>query len=54
VNHVGTEAELRAAARAVDDYLGGKARRPFHELVREEQRKRLAVVVDETDEAPGV
>jgi len=46
VDHVVTDAAMDAAARAMDAAFSGAERRPFHELVREEQRKRLAVVSD--------
>jgi hypothetical protein len=41
-----TDAVMDAAARAMDAAFSGAERRPFHELVREEQRKRLTVVGD--------
>ncbi|HEX6357666.1 hypothetical protein [Actinophytocola sp.] len=41
-----TDADMAAAARAMDAAYRGVERRPFHELVREEQRKRLTVVSD--------
>ncbi|MGH3157577.1 MAG: hypothetical protein ACRDNF_13490 [Streptosporangiaceae bacterium] len=44
-DHVVTEADLRAAARAMDTALtGDKPSAPFHELVRQEQRKMLRAV----------
>ena len=45
VDHVVTEASSRAAARAMDAALsGGTPPAPFHELVRQEQRKMLRLV----------
>src|SRR5262245_16386951 len=44
LDHVVTKAEMLAVARAVDNALAGEPKRPFHELVREEQRKRFTVV----------
>ena len=44
VDHVVTEAARQAAARAMDAFFGREERKPFHELVREEQRKMLRVV----------
>jgi hypothetical protein len=38
------DAAERAALRAMDAALSGEEPRPFHELVREEQRKMLRVV----------
>jgi hypothetical protein len=46
VDHVLTEAENRAARRAIDAYNDGP-RVPFHQMVREEQRKMLQVVRDD-------
>ncbi len=50
VDHQLTEAGERAARRAMDAANNGEPRVPFHELVREEQRKMLRVVRD--DETP--
>jgi hypothetical protein len=50
VDHVVTDAAMDAAARAMDAGHRGAQRRPFHELVREEQRKRLTVVSDTVTE----
>jgi hypothetical protein len=47
VDHVLTEAGDRAARRAIDAAYNGESRVPFHELVREEQRKMLRVVRDD-------
>lgn len=47
VDHVLTEAGDRAARRAMETAYNGEARVPFHQLVREEQRKMLQVVRDE-------
>lgn len=44
VDHVVTDAEHRAANRAVSNLLSGQPLVPFHELVRKEQRKRFTVV----------
>jgi hypothetical protein len=45
VDHVVTEAAERAARRAIETaYSDEQPRVPFHELVREEQRKMLRVV----------
>jgi hypothetical protein len=45
VDHVVTEAETRAACRAIEAaYSDDQPRVPFHELVREEQRSMLRVV----------
>ncbi len=45
VDHVVTEAAERAARRVVDAaYSDDRPRVPFHELVREEQRRMLRVV----------
>jgi hypothetical protein len=45
VDHVVTDAELRAASRVMGAALTGDApAAPFHELVRQEQRKMLRVV----------
>lgn len=47
VDHVVTEAEHRAASRAIQSaYDDDEPRVPFHELVRDEQRKMLRVVRD--------
>jgi hypothetical protein len=50
VDHVLTEAGDRAAHRAMDAAYNGEPRVPFHELVREEQRKMLRVVRDDDTE----
>ena len=48
-DHVLTEAENRAARRAIDAAYNDEPRVPFHQMVREEQRKMLQVVrEDET------
>jgi transposase len=45
VDHVVTEAAERAARRAIEaTYKDDEPRVPFHELVREEQRKMLRIV----------
>jgi len=45
VDHVVTPAESEAASRAIEAALSGDEKHvPFHELVREEQRKMLRVV----------
>lgn len=45
VDHVVTEAEGRAARRAIEAaYSGDQPQVPFHELVREEQRNMLRIV----------
>jgi hypothetical protein len=45
VDHVVTEAETRAARRAIEAAYGDdQPKVPFHELVREEQRGMLRVV----------
>ncbi len=45
VDHVVTDAELRAASRVMGAAVTGDAPlAPFHELVRQEQRKMLRVV----------
>jgi hypothetical protein len=44
VDHVVTEAGERAASRAIEAAYNDEPRVPFHELVREEQRKMLRVV----------
>jgi hypothetical protein len=54
LDHVVTKAEMHAVARAVHNKLAGEPKRPFHELVREEQRKRLTVVDDTTDLTSGL
>lgn len=59
VDHVVTDAEMQVAARAIDDVFSGSESRPFRELAREEQRKRMTIVRDESVEtadersAPG-
>jgi hypothetical protein len=50
VDHVVTDAAMDAAARAMDAAFSAAERRPFHELVREEQRKRLTVISDTSTE----
>ncbi len=53
VDHVVTEAAERAAHRAIEAaYSDDQPRVPFHELVREEQRKMLTVVHSSDDEEP--
>ena len=47
VDHVLTEAENRAARRAIDAAYNDEPRIPFHQMVREEQRKMLQVVRDD-------
>ena len=47
VDHVLTEAEDRAARRAIDAAYNDEPRLPFHQMVREEQRKMLQVVRDD-------
>jgi hypothetical protein len=47
VDHVLTEAENRAARRAIDAAYNDEPRVPFHQMVREEQRKMLQVVRDD-------
>ena len=47
VDHVLTEAENRAARRAIDAAHNDEPRVPFHQMVREEQRKMLQVVQDD-------
>lgn len=44
VDHVVTEASSRAASRAIEAAFSGEATAPFHELVRQEQRKMLRLV----------
>lgn len=44
VDHVLTEASSRASRRAIEAALAGDATVPFHELVRQEQRKMLRAV----------
>jgi hypothetical protein len=46
VDHTLTEAGERAARRAMEAAYNGEPRVPFHQLVREEQRKMLRVVRD--------
>lgn len=46
VDHALTEAGERAARRAMEAAYNGEPRVPFHQLVREEQRKMLRVVRD--------
>jgi hypothetical protein len=45
LDHVVTEAAMDAAARAMDDAFRGAERRPFQDLVREEQRSGLRLSV---------
>jgi hypothetical protein len=47
VDHVLTEAEDRATRRAIDATYNDEPRVPFHQMVREEQRKMLHVVRDD-------
>jgi hypothetical protein len=47
VDHEVTEADERAARRAIEAAYNDEPRVPFHELVREEQRKMLRVVQDD-------
>jgi hypothetical protein len=49
VDHVVTEAAERAARRAIEAAYSDEPRVPFHELVREEQRKMLRVVLPRDD-----
>ena len=44
VDHVVTEASSRAASRAIEAAYAGAPPAPFHELVRQEQRKMLRLV----------
>jgi len=44
VDHVVTEAAERAARRAMEAAYSDQPRLPFHQLVREEQRKMLRIV----------
>jgi chemotaxis regulatin CheY-phosphate phosphatase CheZ len=44
VDHVVTEAAERAARRAMEAVHSDQPRLPFHQLVREEQRKMLRIV----------
>ena len=44
IDHVVTEAAERAARRAIEAAYSDQPRPPFHQLVREEQRKMLRVV----------
>jgi hypothetical protein len=53
LDHVVTKAEMQAVARAVHNTLAGEPTRPFHELVREEQRKRFTVLDGATDLTSG-
>ena len=50
VDHVLTEAGERAARRVIEAAYNDEPRVPFHELVREEQRKMLRVVRDDDAE----
>ena len=47
VDHALTEAENRAARRAIGVAYNDEPRVPFHQMVREEQRKMLQVVRDD-------
>src|SRR5260370_28118889 len=47
VDHVLTEAENRAARRAIDVAYNDEPRVPFHQMLREEQRQMLQVVRDD-------
>jgi hypothetical protein len=51
VDHVVTEAARRAALRAIEAALSGTGQEPvpFHELVREEQRKMLRIIPPASD-----
>ena len=51
VDHVLTEAEDRAARRAIDAAYNDEPCVPFHQMVREEQRKMLQVVRDDETRA---
>lgn len=51
VDHVVTDAERRAVARTLDNMFSGTSGPPFHELVREEQRKQLTAVKDAPEPA---
>jgi hypothetical protein len=44
IDHVSTDAEVQATGRALSNLINDKPAVPFHELVRDEQRKRLTVV----------
>jgi hypothetical protein len=44
VDHVVTEAAERAALRAMEAACNDQPRLPFHQLLREEQRKMLRIV----------
>ena len=44
VDHVVTEAAERAARRAMEAAYSGQPRLPFHQLVRQEQRKMIRIV----------
>ena len=50
VDHQVTEADERAARRAIEAAYNDEPRVPFHELVREEQRKMLRVVWNDDHE----
>jgi hypothetical protein len=50
VDHVVTEASSRAASRAIEAAFSGEATAPFHELVRQEQRKMLRLVPGQADQ----
>lgn len=49
VDHVVTQASSRAASRAIEAAFSGEATAPFHELVRQEQRKMLRLVPGQAD-----
>ena len=53
VDHVLTEAENRAARRAIDAAYNDEPRVPFHQMVREEQRTMLQVVRDDGTRQPN-
>ena len=53
VDHVLTEAENRVARRAIDAAYNDEPRVPFHQMVREEQRKMLQVVRDDETRIAG-
>jgi hypothetical protein len=51
VDHVVTEASSRAARRAMEAAFSGDApATPFHELVRQEQRKMLRLIPGQADQ----
>jgi hypothetical protein len=51
VDHQLTKASERASRRAIEAAYNGEPRVPFHELVREEQRKMFHVVRDDGEQA---